>query len=225
MRVETWRRIPWPWSGAKGNPRSPSNIWRTMPLKDDAIRTFVAIPVDAAVKQYAWAVQDGFCEVAEEVRWVSRDNLHLTVRFLGELPAKGVEHLIEGVREAARELRPYRLKFAGVGAFPSTQRPRVLWIGVSEGTLHLEDTAAKLDKALLARGFGTAGEKFRPHLTIGRVRALPGSPGLTQALSMIRPPAEEPAMAVRGLAVMKSTLTPKGPLYERLFEAELSAGG
>src|SRR2546427_10251860 len=126
-----------------------------LPLPGEA-KDRLRAPLEAAKK----AGGDG-------VSFTRIEQLHFTLAFLGEQPGAD-EALAAG--ESLRESAAFDLVLSGVGAFPSTMRPRVLWIGATEGASELVAAAERLRGALEQRGFRLEERKFRPHLTLGRVR-------------------------------------------------------
>ncbi|MGC2289957.1 MAG: RNA 2',3'-cyclic phosphodiesterase [Thermoplasmata archaeon] len=97
---------------------------------------------------------------------------HLTLRFFEELPADRVPVVVDALAEAAGESGPFQLEVCGVGAFPTPQRPRVVWAGVGSGsTAPLQTLAERLGRALAARGFPADRRPFVPHLTLARIRS------------------------------------------------------
>src|SRR2546428_7051399 len=132
------------------------------------MRLFVALPLAPEAKERLrpileaarWAGGDG-------VSFTKLEQLHFTLAFLGEQP-DAQEAASAG--EVLRESRAFELAISGVGAFPNTARPRVLWLGVSAGATELMETAERLRGELRRRGFQIEERKFQPHLTIGRVR-------------------------------------------------------
>jgi RNA 2',3'-cyclic 3'-phosphodiesterase len=166
------------------------------------MRLFFALPLPAEVK-------DKLRPLVEEARKVSGggvgftkvEQLHFTLAFLGEQP--GPEQAL-AAGESLRESAAFELVLSGVGAFPSTMRPRVLWIGATEGAPELVAAAERLRSALEQRGFKLEERKFRPHLTLGRVRPQ-GEGGAKRALATIAP-GELARCTVRGVCLMQSVL-------------------
>ena len=129
------------------------------------------------------------------------DQLHFTLAFLGEQPGPD-DALAAG--ESLRDLAAFDLVLSGVGAFPSTMRPRVIWLGVTGGAAELIAAAERLQKALRERGFALEERKFRPHLTLGRVRPQ-GERGAKRAMAVI-PSGELARCSARGACLMQSVL-------------------
>src|SRR2546428_1507818 len=107
----------------------------------------------------------------EGVSWVKPDNLHYTLRFLGELGEDGAGRAAEAAREAAEPRQAFEASLGAFGAFPNSRRASVLWISLAEGSTPMVELARALEEALRRRGFDRADRPFSPHLTLGRVRA------------------------------------------------------
>jgi 2'-5' RNA ligase len=117
------------------------------------------------------------------VRWVVGDNLHLTLRFLGPTAADRVAEAEAACRAAAAGRPPFPVRLAGAGGFPSTSRPRVVWVGVADGAAELTALAAAIDAELAARGWAMDTRPFRAHLSIGRADGVPGAGRAVEALA------------------------------------------
>ena len=132
------------------------------------MRLFFALPVPSEAKERLRPPLDAARQAGEDgVSFTKVEQLHFTLAFLGEQPGPQ-EALAAG--EILRETRAFELGLSGVGAFPNTARPRVLWLGLSAGAAELMEAAERLRSALRQSGFGIEDRKFRPHLTFGRVR-------------------------------------------------------
>ncbi|HEV2281128.1 MAG TPA: RNA 2',3'-cyclic phosphodiesterase, partial [bacterium] len=155
-------------------------------------------------------------------RWVSPSHLHLTLQFLGDIPAAEVAEAVEAARAAAGATPPFAISFAGVGAFPSTAAPRVVWVGVTRGAERLAALAGSLARALRDRRFSLDPRPFAPHLTLARARGTGRPPDL-------RREAEAFDRVVLGdefvteLVVVKSVLCSLEPVHTIVATAPLSA--
>lgn len=152
---------------------------------------------------------------SELVKWVERDNLHVTLKFLGQVADQKVDDVCSKIEEATATLEPFELEIAGVGAFPSKRRPSVIWIGTQGGSEELKETSRLVEDSLEQIGFRKEGKAFHGHITIGRMRK--GVHGrqvgelLSQAdLGTIG------SFQVDSVSVMKSELRPSGPVYSVL---------
>ena len=145
---------------------------------------------------------------ADGVGFTKTDQLHFTLAFLGEQPGPD-DALAAG--ESLREVSAFEVVLSGVGAFPSTMRPRVLWIGVTGGGSEMVALAESLRRALEQRRFHLEERKFRPHLTLGRVRPR-GETGAKQALAQI-PSGELSRWTAREACLMQSVLGKGGATH------------
>jgi 2'-5' RNA ligase len=183
-------------------------------------RTFVAVfPPPEIVESLTAFIPRLRDAIPEGVKWVERENLHMTLRFFGDLTDKKVRQAIETTEAFAAARAPIEGVLAGLGAFPSLHRPRVFWIGMRQGGEALETLAQDLDMAYRKSGFGRADKPFRAHLTVGRVRQgwnVDG--GRIAGLNY-----ESQTFILGGISVVKSQLTPKGPVYSSLAETPLSS--
>ena len=183
-------------------------------------RTFVAVfPPPPIVETLTVLLPELRRAIPEGVKWVERGNLHLTLRFFGDLTDKKVRQVIEVTEAFGTEHGPVEGRLGGIGAFPSLSRPRVFWIGMPEGGARLEALARDLDLAYRKSGFGPADKPFRAHLTVGRVREGYRIEG--ERIAGLK--YESPEFTLDKISVMKSQLTPKGPVYSSLAEISLSS--
>ena len=184
------------------------------------MRLFLAIPAPPAVRQLA---EEAVAQLrgAGEVRWVEPDLLHVTLKFLGEVPAERREEIESAAAETANKFSALVVECGGVGAFPNSRKPRTVWLGLSgQGEGALAALAGELESALAARGFPREERPFRPHLTLGRVK---GPKGLSKLARRLERAADTQTVEwpVRSLHLVKSDLRPTGPLYTTLREFPL----
>lgn len=145
-------------------------------------RTFIAIEPSADIVGQAERALMRLRRLADNVKWVERDNLHWTLHFLGDINDQELYEVCSAVEKAAGNLEPFSLEAMGVGAFPSSARPRTLWIGAGSGSDAITELHAALDEQLQPLGFRGESRRFVPHLTLGRAaRGL--RPAETAALS------------------------------------------
>lgn len=185
------------------------------------VRSFVAILLDEAVRAAVAAQVEQLRPLAHAVAWVPPQNLHLTLKFLGEIDAAPIEAMNEALAEAASKATPFTLAFHGLGAFPGLAHPRVLWVGVSQGALECQALQADVDAALARRGFPKETRPYTPHLTIGRVRAPRGLAALQQAIRQDATKAFG-SQHVSAISLMRSDLHPSGARYTELSSVSFS---
>lgn len=182
------------------------------------IRTFVAVPLPEPWIAYAAGVAAGFSKGVRGVSWVKPENLHFTIRFLGDLGESGVSRAGDAVARGAEGLHAPVAALGGLGVFPSWARPRVVWLGLAAGDEALREVGRAVNEAIDRAGFDRADKPFRPHLTLGRVRE--GAGGLEALRAASLPPPPPPAPLDR-IVVMKSDLHPSGARYTALREVRL----
>jgi RNA 2',3'-cyclic 3'-phosphodiesterase len=175
------------------------------------VRLFLAINLTEDVRRRAYEAAAPLRAAAPAVGWVAERNLHLTLKFLGEVPGGGDE-IVRGVQEAAGRHAGMTLSIGGFGAFPNMRRPRVVWLGVAAEP-RLELLHHDVEVACAALGFAVEGRPFRPHVTLGRVKGAM-SPDEARALAVAARSARFRAgSAVESVDVMRSELSPGGSRY------------
>lgn len=186
------------------------------------IRTFVAVEVPAVVRTKLTQLTARLRQSPANVKWVDDANLHYTLKFLGDLSIQDVGDVCRAVQTAVENLPAFEIQVGGLGAFPTAQRPRTVWVGVRSGETEMVALHDAIELQLAELGFRTENRRFRPHLTIGRVRNSPeGIPELADLMA-----AEQSffggVVSVSEAVVFSSQLGPKGPTYDVLGTAELA---
>ncbi|MEM4576979.1 MAG: RNA 2',3'-cyclic phosphodiesterase [Candidatus Nezhaarchaeales archaeon] len=186
-------------------------------MSSNLIRCFVAIDIDnPGIISKIVDIQERLQVGGSKIKPVEPENLHLTLFFLGELPLK----VIEKVREVMSTIsfNSFTLKLQGLGAFPTQDRPRVIWIGVTEGFNDVESIYKSLRPKLQAIPLRLESEEsFVPHITIARVKF--SGYGLKNVIASLKD-IEIGVQEVKAVRLKKSTLTPRGPIYETLYEVK-----
>jgi 2'-5' RNA ligase len=151
---------------------------------------------------------------APEIRWVRAANLHLTLRFLGNIPKDSIADLAVKMSQNLADFGQFQISLAGVGGFPNLKRARVIWIGGGEGCERVNELSPLVEKACIDCGFGKADKPFSCHLTIGRVKYPKGHEKLVSYIDSLN--FRSPLFNVSEVAIFKSDLLPAGPKYTRL---------
>ena len=183
----------------------------TMPMR--ILRCFIALelPMEAQSElSQATAVLKG---AGADVKWLEPENVHLTLKFLGEIPQSKVLQIGLALSKL-KERRAIASRLGPLGAFPVPHKPRVVWAGLDDGQGELKNLFETMEAEMAALGFEREERAFVPHLTLGRVRSGQNLDELARLIAATRP--EPVAFTFRALTLMKSTLTPSGPLYEGL---------
>ena len=184
------------------------------------IRAFIAVPLPKALLREVTGIQTTLRSAASDVRWVEPRNLHLTLKFLGSIKEDSLAKLKEALQTAVRPLSPFIFKLEGIGTFPRTSQPRVVWLGVSQGKERLVEVAELVEKSCVELGLPAQDRSFSPHLTLGRIYSKRRLEHLLERVKSVqsrRPPLAQ----VKSLTLFESILTPEGPLYNPLGEIQL----
>jgi len=188
-----------------------------------SIRTFVAVPVPLEVTRPLAAFAGKVGPEAGRIRWVDPESMHLTLFFLGDVVEDRVPIIEEALERAAAGVRPFTARLDELGAFPDLERPRVIWVGISEGAQQLGELKEAVDGVLEPLGFEPDRRPFHPHLTLGRVKKAGRRGAVAGAASRWNLPAG--SWTVDRLVFYQSTLTRKGAIYQQLAAPRLGRGG
>jgi len=177
------------------------------------MRCFVAVKLPADLKEVIAEEVRNLCDIG--IKKVAPDNLHLTLKFLGELNEKKIEDVKKKLKEV--ELERFLVKLKGIGCFPNKDFIRIVWIGVSEGKENLIQLQEKINEKLFDVGFGKE-KKFEPHLTIARVGFLQDKKRFIEKLRKIKPKWK---FEVSSFELMESILQKNGPEYKEIKSFKL----
>jgi len=183
------------------------------------MRLFIALPLTRQVEDELGRLKILLEQKGGQVKWVAPKNIHLTVRFLGDTDERLVPQIIEKMDAVSARFQPVDTVIDGLGGFPTISRPRVIWVGIGREVETLSELAAQMERGMQQLGFEREKKGFKSHLTLGRVRR---PQGLDQLVDFLKEYRLEPIpIQFDRLCLFKSTLTPSGPIYERLHEAAL----
>ena len=190
----------------------------------DSIRTFIALELPNSVhRELAGILSHLKQAIPTGVRWVPAGNIHITLKFLGDVPENDLTVIDQAVGSMTRQHSAFDIRLAGLGAFPNLHRPRVVWIGIqAPGTLAA--MAQEIDQALAKLGYPPESRPFSPHLTLGRV-AQDTQPqeltAITRILSAKKGAIEAP-VHMEQVTIFQSVLKPSGAIYTPLYRHTLS---
>ena len=175
------------------------------------MRLFVAVNLPSEIRDRLAAVQNRLRMAQADVSWVRAENIHVTVKFLGETEEKRLGRIRLALAEVARTAAPFCIQVAGLGSFGG-RVPRVVWVGVAEGADPLVRLAGEIEAALARVGFPKERRAFTPHLTLGRVRSPRNAESLLAALQHVQGEDFGTAPTTR-FELMQSELQPTGSVY------------
>lgn len=188
------------------------------------MRAFIAIDLPKEIKDYLADIQAQLKESNSDVKWVAPLNIHLTLKFLGEIDEKKSENIIQIIEEIAKNSACFYIRISSIGAFPKINFPRVLWVGIDKGDRESKEIAEQLEERIAKLGIPKEDRPFSSHITIGRLRSNLNREKLIQKLSNLAAGLaglEKLQFTVKKITLFKSTLTPKGPVYEIIRDTAL----
>lgn len=187
------------------------------------LRAFVAVELPLEIRQNVQhATSNLRRDTGSLIRWVAMENMHLTLKFLGDIPSANVEVVTQMIHAQADSFNCFDIQLTGIGSFPSPKRPRVIYIGI-QAPAALETFQRQLESATRRLGYDPEERAFAPHLTIGRVRQHVRA----DEQQRLRRALEESTIDSLGTArvnsvhLYKSDLKPNGPIYTKLYSANL----
>jgi RNA 2',3'-cyclic 3'-phosphodiesterase len=190
----------------------------------EQIRSFIAIELPEEVRSGLKKTQGLLKSDNPQIaRWVDPASIHLTLKFLGNIPADKVAPISQLMKKAAGEVKPFRLEVKGLGAFPTLSRPQVIWVGLTGEIEQLQKLQNCLESQISPLGFPTENRAFTPHLTLARLRDTAAAierQKLGEKISSIDLGLCF-SISVNSISLMRSQLTPAGAIYTRLFETGL----
>ena len=189
------------------------------------MRVFAAVDPDPAVRAAAARVARAVADRLERgahgrVRWVAPDQLHVTLRFLGEVTEADAD-AVRAVLRSPLETGAFRARASSLGCFPPSGPPRVLWLGIGAGSDGMAELRSELDQRLAAAGHLPEARPLRAHVTLGRMKRWPSRSrrDLDRILSDVRP--ETPGWLVDHVTLYESRQTPRGARYHVLESTAL----
>ncbi len=187
------------------------------------IRSFLAIELPKPILKKIEEVQEDLKSTHADVRWVSPEKIHLTLKFFGNIEESKIDPIFMSIEEPVRTTSPFSLKVRGIGAFPHLKNPRVIWVGMVDGGEVLISLQKQIEIQLGKIEFQPEDRPFHPHLTLGRMKSSRGKGEL--AAKMGRYKEEEFGdFRVERVVLFKSDLKPSGPIYTPLRDMRLGGG-
>ena len=201
----------------------PAGCWVSNLVMEE-IRAFIAIELSEEIKLFIAQLQDQLkTKNRAPVKWVEPENIHLTLKFLGNIKAAVTSDIIRAMEGAARGIPPLHLNIDKLGAFPDIQRVQIVWVGLTGELDKLKKLQSRIDKALVGLGFPGEKRPFSPHLTVARFRDR-ATPADRQGIGrLITDTGFQSRLDFNASSVhlMRSQLTREGPIYSRLGSVSL----
>ncbi|MFB6217328.1 MAG: RNA 2',3'-cyclic phosphodiesterase [Candidatus Aenigmatarchaeota archaeon] len=184
------------------------------------MRTFLGIGVARDPKQSISSVKDEFRRTDADIKYVKDENLHWTVKFLGDVKEDEIQR-IDTVKDVVSDREPFEVELSGVGVFPSLDYIKVIWVGAGDGRSKMKDMIDSVDARLSDAGFEGDEKETVPHVTIGRMKSGRNKEEVRETIKRLKGHSFG-TMKVGSITLYSSELTPEGPIYETLKEFELN---
>lgn len=187
-----------------------------MNTQPDHVRLFVACEVPEETRQAITAVIEVLrARSGTAVRWIRPEGIHVTLKFLGEVPVKQLPAIRLAVQEAVLVSSPFELEFSNIGTFGGREGLRIMWVGIAGDVLRLEKLVRDVNAALGVVGFEAERRPFRPHLTLGRVRdEIPTRQRAEIEVAVGKMEVPPATWRTNQVSLMRSRLTTTGAQYE-----------
>ncbi len=184
------------------------------------MRTFIAIELPEEIKKQIEQLQAPLKRTDTFVSWVKPGNIHITLKFLGEVPEDKINEVFSATQKALEGTRKFTMSLKGTGVFPNLRRPRVIWIGTGSGEEELSIMAKRIEEEMERVGFPKEKRKFSAHFTVGRVKSPRNIEKLMELVESTDFQTED--IEVNEVVVMRSQLHPAGAIYTPLKKIPLA---
>ena len=191
------------------------------------VRSFIAIPVPrSGIEVLERAVKRLDSEIGGQVRWVRPRGIHLTLKFMGDIPASTLERVLEALPQVTASFNFFEISMSGLGVFPNPRRPRVLWAGLDGDLATLSALQIAVDQAVEKLGLPKDDRPFSPHLTLGRVRRNTNEEqsrkiGYLMTNTRLQAP---PSWTVETVDLMRTELDPTGSRHYLVGSTTIGGG-
>jgi 2'-5' RNA ligase len=184
------------------------------------IRGFLAFPINSEVKEGLGHILNDLQQTRADVKWVQAENLHLTLKFLGDIEETDLEKISSVISESCRGFDLITSHLNEIGVFPDLCHPRIVWAGLDDSKQKFQSIVEALEERLAKLGFAKDNHPFKPHITLGRVKLSANLKNLMQTIQQITFEGKK-EQTFEKIILYKSTLTPQGPVYEVLKEFDI----
>src|SRR3989338_5870477 len=181
----------------------------------ETIRAFIAVELNDQIKETIRGFQEHLKPLDCDISWVKPENVHLTLKFLGDVKTKMIPSAMETLGDVCKDLRPFDTTLTQPGVFPDLHHPRVVWVGLDDVNGNLARLAESLETALGNIGFKKERRDFQSHITVGRFRSTRNLFSFTEKFAQHSISATPP-LTISSIALFKSTLVASCPIYEPL---------
>ncbi len=191
-------------------------------MNSQYIRAFIAIELRAEIKNMISAIQKNLKKSNSDIKWVSSQNSHITLKFLGSVSYSAIEKKSSEIRKISRKLSKFKISLGSLGFFPKNKNPKIIWVDIALGKKTLEVIALDLNNSLKGFNQEQKTKSFHAHITLGRVRTEKNLPALLSLLNQAQKENYNACQIIDSIVLMKSTLKPSGPIYEIIKKFTIS---
>ena len=177
-----------------------------------SLRVFLALDLDHAIIKQLLRLQERLSAVGADVRWVKAEHIHLTMKFLGEIPDNIASDVCKLAQNVSAEFEPFEFEVRSAGCFANHGRPRVVWAGVQDPGGSVRRLHERIETTLAPLGLHRERRAFKPHITLGRVHSAQNA--LELRAEIVKNADFDAGLAqAKEIAIYSSQLTPEGPLH------------
>ena len=188
------------------------------------MRLFLAIDIPSDIREGLTKIQNQLKALDLKASWVQPDNIHLTLKFLGNTEPGKIPQIVEIMNACVKSIVPFSLSITEIGAFPSLNRPQVLWVGLADLQRSLVSAQKNIDQNLSRLGYDADNKLFFPHLTLARIKSSKGGQAINKNITNL-PSEDKKPFSVKSIKLYKSELTPRGAIYTSLNEFNINPSG
>ncbi|GAB6098672.1 RNA 2',3'-cyclic phosphodiesterase [Halanaerocella petrolearia] len=185
------------------------------------VRCFIGIQLNQVTRNKLDKIKNILRDCSLDIKWVEEYNFHITLKFLGEITKQEIENIKEILSKITADKAPFEIRLAKLGAFPNLDYPKTMWVGVKKGSNNLAKLHQEIESELITLGFKKDHHEYTPHITLGRVNRKEKSLDILSQKLREFPFQIQATEVVDRITLIKSRLTPQGPIYEPLAEFEL----
>jgi 2'-5' RNA ligase len=183
------------------------------------LRIFVAVELPTECKKILKDLQDELQTIDTDVKWALPENCHITLKFFGNVEEPKIKSITDIMDDNTRDLASFPITAEHIGAFPSIERPQIIWAGISDGHDLLKNLAGSLESDFAKTGFLPETRHFNAHITIGRLKSHHNARNLISKLTSIKAPSIK--IPVQHLTLYQSVLSSQGPAYSAIYRSSL----
>jgi len=182
------------------------------------MRTFIALNLSQEIIKELESLEKELKSVDSDIKWSKPHNIHITLKFLGEVSEDQIVAIKQILDDVSKRIKPFDITLSKLGAFPSLDRMKVIWVGIDEGSKDIAATASLIENSCEKLGFLKEDREFSAHLTLGRVKSGRNKIKLKEKILSLE--VKSLKHVIDKIVLYKSTLTQEGPIYEAIYEVD-----